>query len=261
MNREMLAIIKKDFVGVTGNKRLFTAMLVVPLVLTVIVPSIFVFAFHFAPNDPEVQKMLEMLPAQMQSEDMGQMLLKMIVNNVLPVFFLVIPIMVSSIMAGSSFVGEKEKRTLETLFYCPLTLKQIFRAKVLASFLVSMLVSFLSLLVMFAVLETEIVILTGSILIPGITWVVVILLVSPSISLIAVTLIVRGSAKAQSVEESQQSAVFLILPIILLVAGQFTGILFVSTWIFVGIGIVCALLAGILIRKAAEKFRYETILR
>ena len=52
----------------------------------------------------------------------------------------------------------------------------------------------------------------GHFLLPGISWLIILLLVSPAISLIAVTLIVRGSAKAQSVEESQQSAVFLVIP-------------------------------------------------
>ena len=37
--------------------------------------------------------------------------------------------MTASIMAASSFVGEKEKRTLETLLYSPLTVGQIFRAR------------------------------------------------------------------------------------------------------------------------------------
>ena len=75
-----------------------------------------------------------------------------------------------------------------------------------------MAVSLLSFLVMFIVLETEVFFLMGTFLAPGLNWPVMLALLSPSVSLIAVTLIVRGSAKAQSMEESQQSAVFLILP-------------------------------------------------
>ena len=89
-----------------------------------------------------------------------------------------------------------------------LTLKQIFQAKVWASFLLSMLVSLISFTAMFLVMETELFFLMGRLLIPGVSWLVIMLLLSPAISLIAVTLIVRGSAKAQSVEESQQAAVF-----------------------------------------------------
>ena len=51
---------------------------------------------------------------------------------------------------------EKEKRTLETLLYCPLSLRKIFQAKVLASFLLSMTVSLFSFAAMLLVMETEI---------------------------------------------------------------------------------------------------------
>ena len=66
----------------------------------------------------------------------------------MPLYFLIIPIMAATVMSATSFVGEKEKQTLETLLYCPLSLKQIFRAKVLASFLLSMLVSGISFVAM-----------------------------------------------------------------------------------------------------------------
>ena len=75
------------------------------------------------------------------------------------------------------------------------------------------------------------------------------LLFSPAVSLIAVTLIVRSSAKAQSMEESQQGAVFLILPLILLVMGQFMGVLLISFWILLGLSIVCCIVAGLLLEK------------
>ena len=111
-------------------------------------------------------------------------------------------------MSPSSFVGEKEKHTLETLLYCPLSLKQIFQAKVLASFLVSMTVSLISFLLMITVTETEMYILSGSFLQLDILWLPVMLLLSPAIPLIAITLIVRFSAKARSVEDAQREPYF-----------------------------------------------------
>ena len=103
--------------------------------------------------------------------------------------------------------------------------------------------------------------LMGRSLFPSMSWLVVMLLVSPAISLIAVTLIVRGSAKAQSVEESQQAAVFLIIPIILLIAGQFTGILLMNIWILLGLGVVCAILACVFLQKSMGRFTCEKLLQ
>ena len=158
-------------------------------------------------------------------------------------------------------MGEKERHTLETLLYCPLTLRQIFQAKVLASFLVSMVVSLLSFAAMFLVVEGEVFFLAGQALRPSVNWLAVLLLVSPAVSLIAVTLIVRGSAKAQSVEESQQAAVFLILPLLLLVVGQFAGLFLMSFWLLLGLGLLCGALAWILLRKSMGRFTYERLLQ
>lgn len=256
MREAMFAIIKKDFRGITGNRRLFTTLMITPLILTTVLPSIFLCTIHFVPDDPDIQNFLKLLPKQAHSETIEQTLAQMLLNYMLPLFFLIIPI-----MAASSFVGEKEKHTLETLLYCPLSVKDIFRAKILASFALSMLVSLISFLAMMLVLETESFFLLGKFLLPGVSWLVVLLLFSPAVSLIAVTLIVRSSAKAQSMEESQQGAVFLILPLILLVMGQFMGVLLISFWILLGLSIVCCIVAGLLLKKCMGNFHYEVLLK
>lgn len=262
INKMQVALIKKDLRGITANKQLFYTILIVPLILTVVIPSIFILIVHFMPEETsDFQRMLDILPIEQQTGDLEQMVLRLVLNSIMPIFFLIIPIMAASVMAASSFVGEKEKRTLETLLYCPLSLKQIFQSKILASFLMSMMVSFASFFAMVIVVEIEIFFTTGNIMIPDISWLAIMLLVAPAMSLIAITLIVRSSAKAQTMEESQQRAVFLVLPVILLVAGQFTGILLVSFWILFGLGIVLLFIALLLMRGSIGKFSYETLLR
>ena len=242
------------------SKKIF-ALLQVTVDYFLLLPSIFVITIHFVPDDPDITKLLSLLPETARMESLELTLSGMILNYILPIFFLIIPIMTASIMAASAFVGEKERHTLETLLYCPLTLKQIFQAKVWASFLLSMLVSVISFAAMFLVIETELFFLAGRLLIPSVSWLVVILLLSPAISLIAITLIVRGSAKAQSVEESQQAAVFLILPVILPIAGQFTGVFLMNVWILLGLGVICAILAWFLLQKSMGRFTYEKLLQ
>lgn len=256
------ALIKKDAWSIISNKRLFPVLIIVPLMMTVVLPTIFVLAIQFSPEgSTDFQQMLELLPAAQQTGDIKQTLIKMILNSVIPIFFMIIPIMAASVMAASSFVGEKEKRTLETLLYCPLSLEQIFRAKILASFIISMAVTLISFVAMILVTEIELLLTTGVLFIPDISWAVVLLLISPAISLIAITLIVRGSAKAQTMEESQQRSSFLIMPIILLMAGQFSGIVLINGWLLLGLGVVLAIVAGILIKGALGRFTYEELLK
>ena len=262
MNAGQLAVIRKDVRGITSNKQVLTVMLVVPLVLSIIAPSAIVLAAVLAPETvSELQTLLDMLPAAGMGSNQQQAIFDLVLNNIMPAFFLLIPLMASSVMAASSFVGEKEKRTLETLLYSPLSLRQLFRAKILAGFSVGMMVSCISFAAMLLVLELEAFFLTGELIMPGAGWLAVMLLVSPAISLIAIAVTVRGSAKAQTVEEAQQRAVFLIFPIIALLIGQFTGVILINSGLLWGLGAVLAALDVLLMRGAAGNFNYEKLLK
>lgn len=262
MNVRQLAVIKKDIRGVTLNKQVFAVLLVVPLALTIVLPSIFVLVTAFAPDAAsDFQKILDMLPADNGARSQQQRIFGLILNNIMPVFFLMIPIMASSVMAASSFVGEKEKHTLETLLYSPLSLKQMFQAKILAGFSVGMMVSYISFAAMMLVLELEVFLLTGKAILPSSSWLAIMLLIAPAISLIAIAVTVRSSAKAQTIEEAQQRAVFLVFPILALLIGQFTGILLISAGLLWGVGAVLAALDVLLMRGAAGSFTYEKLVR
>lgn len=262
MNVRQLAVMTKDIRGVTLNKQVFAVLLIVPLALVIVLPSIFVLVTAFAPDAAsDFQKILDMLPADNGARSQQQRIFGLILNNIMPVFFLMIPIMASSVMAASSFVGEKEKHTLETLLYSPLSLKQMFQAKILAGFSVGMMVSYISFAAMMLVLELEVFLLTGEVILPSSSWLAIMLLIAPAISLIAIAVTVRSSAKAQTIEEAQQRAVFLVFPILALLIGQFTGILLISAGLLWGVGAVLAALDVLLMRGAAGSFTYEKLLR
>ncbi len=262
MNKRQLALIKKDIRSITSNKQVFMVILSVPLALTIVLPSILVIVTALVPDSAsDFQALLDMLPITAQEGDQVQIILGLVLNKIMPVFFLLIPIMASSVMAASSFVGEKEKNTLETLLYSPLSLKQLFQAKILAGFSVGMIVSFISFVAMMIVLQIEMLILTGAVILPDISWLIIMLLIAPSISLVSIGITVRGSAKSQTMEEAQQRAVFLVFPIIGLVVGQFTGIILVNSWLLLGIGMVLALTAALIIKNIVGKFTYEKLLK
>ena len=262
MNTRQFALMKKDIRSITSNKQVLMVMLMVPLALTIVLPSIIVFVTVLVPDSAsDFQKLLDMLPVSAGEYNQEQLILGLVLNKIMPAFFLIIPVMASSVMAASSFVGEKEKHTLETLLYSPLSLKQLFQSKILAGFSVGMMVSYISFAAMMIVLEIEMFFLTGSVMIPDISWLVIMLLIAPALSLVAIAVTVRGSAKAQTIEEAQQRAVFLIFPILALVIGQFTGIILVNTGLLLGLGIVLAILDVFFMKGAAKNFTYEKLLR
>ena len=257
--------------SVTSNKQVFAVLLIVPIVLTIALPSIFVFVISFAPDAAsDFQKLLDMLPAPNGEYSQQQQIFSLILNQIMPSFFLVsvgfflvvlILGLASSVMAASSFVGEKEKHTLETLLYSPLSLGQLFQSKILAGFSVGMMISYSSFAAMLLVMELEFFFLTGNLLLPAASWLAIMLLIAPAISLIAIAVTVRSSAKAQTIEEAQQRAVFLIFPILALLIGQFTGIILISAGLLWGVGIVLAALAILLVKGAAGNFTYEKLLK
>jgi len=265
--RQAAAIIKKDIGCITANKRMMTALIIVPFMMTVILPAVFILTIVFVPEDsPDMQEMMVLLGSFTDGNSASDtpvtiLLLNMILNYVIPLFFLLIPIMASSVMASSSFVGEKEKKTLETLLYSPLPLKNIFNAKILAAFLLSMAVSVMSFILMLIFFETFLFVMLNILMPLSVNWLIMMLLVSPSMALIAINLIVRGSAKSQTTEEAQQSSLFLILPVILLIVGQFTGIMMLGARVFLVLGCAAALIALLLFRGSFGNYNYEKLLK
>ena len=118
-------------------------------------------------------------------------------------------------------------------------------------------VSYISFTAMMLVLEIEMLFLTGNVLMHDLSWLIILLLIAPAVSIVAIAVTVRGSAKAQTMEEAQQRAVFLIFPILALVIGQFTGVILVNSGLLLELGIFLAMLDVLLMKGAARKFSYE----
>ena len=262
INSKQFAIISKDIKSVVSNKSLLTGLIIVPLIFTVVLPLIFILILYFAPDQmDDMEQMLALLPASIMSDDMSRTVFVMLFNYVMPMFFILIPVMASTIMAASSFVGEKEKSTLETLLYCPLSLTQIYQAKVWASFFLSMGISASAFIVMLIVMEAGALLLFGSMVLPGLSWLFTMLAVSPTVSLLSITFIVMISAKAQSMEDAQQRSVFLIIPIILLIAGQFSGVMLISSWYLLAAGALFGIIAYLMMKKSTKNLTYEKLLK
>lgn len=260
MKKAMQALIKKDLFAITKNKQLFSAIIAVPLIIGVFLPLMFIIILHFAPDEmSEMEAMFKLLPIKLDEVNQ-KTLVEVMVNYLIPMFFLMIPLMASSVMAASAFVSEKEKQTLETLLYSPMSLKEIFFAKVLSAFLLSLFVSLTGFVLMFFAVQAASALLMHTLVRFHLSWALILLLVGPAISLAAIILIVRTSAKSQNAMEAQQRSVFLILPLLMLVAGQFTGVLLLDTWFILGLGLVMLLLAFLLMRGVMKKFTYEQLL-
>ena len=86
---------------------------------------------RFLSNLPgDVAKPILRLPVRQQ--------LVVLVNGyLLAPLFLLVPLMVSAVLAADAFAGEKERKTLETLLHLPLAERDLFIAKLLTAFIPS----------------------------------------------------------------------------------------------------------------------------
>ncbi|OCN05383.1 ABC transporter permease [Erysipelotrichaceae bacterium MTC7] len=262
MNQKMKAIIAKDIRSIVGEKRYFTMLLFLPFFLGILFPSIFVLLIKVAPTDMhDLDGLMQLLPKDLAGDSVLDALLSLILNQTIPIFFMLIPIMCASVMAASSFVGEKEKRTLETLLYSPLSLRDIFKAKVLASTIISLLITYATFILMVLILNVEFQLLDGTFFIPGLSWLWVMVLLVPACTLLAITFIVKGSAKSKSMEEAQQKAAFLVMPILLAFISQFMGFVIISPFMILIAGVILFIIGYLMLQKTTNAFTYETLIK
>lgn len=116
MNIGQFALIKKDMRSVISNKQVFAVLLIVPIVLTIALPSIFVFVISFAPDAAsDFQKLLDMLPAPNGEYSQQQQIFSLILNQIMPSFFLIIPDHDVVCHGGELLRGRKRKTHLRNI--------------------------------------------------------------------------------------------------------------------------------------------------
>lgn len=242
-----LAVARKDIRAIAANIQVWLPMLLVPLVLGVLIPAGAVWGIlRFGAGSSELQEilsLLEQVPAGALQDALGQIdslagrAVHFIANYLLAPLFLLIPVMASSTISADSFAGEKERGTLESLLFSPISLDTLFFGKVLASFLPSMALTLATFLITAVSVNLVAWPWMGRIFFPTLNWLPLLLLVIPLLSLATIFLTVFISARVRTFQAAYQLGGVVALPIIGLVVGQLTGLLFLSTGLILLFGI------------------------
>jgi ABC-type Na+ efflux pump permease subunit len=97
-------------------------------------------------------------------------------------FFLIIPIMASSVMGSDSFAGEKERKTIEALLATPLTDGELLMGKILVSLIPALAVTFVSFAIYAVIIDVATFSMFGGmLLIPNMVWLIMIFGVTPTL--------------------------------------------------------------------------------
>jgi ABC-type Na+ efflux pump permease subunit len=251
------AVMARDVRAVTRSKAVVLPMLLVPFLLLVILPFGIGLAARLR-SSPDLADFLDSVPHQLADEladrPNGERLVLLVNGYLLAPLFLIVPLMVSAVLAADAFAGEKERRTLEGLLHLPISDRDLFLAKLLTAFVPAMAVSWGGFLAFAVVANTVSWPVMHRVFVPTQLWAVMILWVAPAVATLGLGVMVRVSARAGTSQEANQLGGAVILPLIVLAVGQSTGLLLVDLPIAFLIGAVIWAVAIWLVVRGARKF-------
>lgn len=164
------------------------------------------------------------------------------------------PISVSLVIALESFVGEKERRSIEPLLSSPLTDLQLYIGKLLAATIPPLLASYLGISVYLIGMYVQVGWTPEPILL------IQILLLTTTQAIVMVSGAVVISAQTTSVRAANLLASFIIIPVALLIQGEsivmFWGRYNILWWAILGLVLIAALLT----RTGLAHFNREEML-
>ena len=245
--RAMRAIVLKDLGQVRQNRMVWLPMVLVPAIIQVLLPLFLILLpallgqaeFQMEDVNPLVESMPSALRAQLEGASPVESWVVVSANQMFAPMFLIVPLMVSSILAADSFVGEKERKTLEGLLYTPVRDAELYVAKVLVGLIPALVVSLASFVIYGVVANLAGYHIVHRIFFPQPTWWPLVFWLGPGVSAAGLGVTVLISSKAKTFMQAQQVAGVLVLPIVFLMIAQLSGLL------FFGVGVI--LLAGAIV--------------
>jgi ABC-2 type transport system permease protein len=265
--RAILAIVRKDLKVAVQNKGVVLPIIILPLILFVVVPWIMVYASSLAEatgTSTNIGQILERMPAGLLHEMSGytpdQQLIVFTLVYMLAPMFLIMPLMVSSVLAADSFAGEKERKTLEALLYTPTTDRELFTAKLLGSWTAAVAVALLSFIVYAVMANAAGWQSIGHIFFPNWMWIALVVWVTPAVAGLGLVVMVFASARAQGFQDAYQTGGLVVLPVIALMVGQISGVMYFSLGVVMIVGLVIWLIDAILLWFASKSFRRDELM-
>lgn len=199
----------------------------------VVIPLIILSIINGVGNQQAVQQVsqaLDLLPQSAKEAVPKGIPPEAQVSYTLAVFLLapvavVVPLTISSAVGASTIVGERERGTGEFLAHSPADTREIYLGKLIAS----LIPGYITTVVGFGAYSLLVNIVVGGDLgywfFPTSSWWLLIAWVLPPFLALALSLVLRLSARVRSTAAAQQATGLVTLPLIIIAYGQSTGAL------------------------------------
>src|SRR5574339_346854 len=232
--RSIWAIARKDLKEVRQNKIAWGPAIVIPLIFAIVMPILFAALPQVMPVDDiqrelgDMETLLKNMPPAVRATFEGlkleQMFVVYMTAFLLAPLFLIMPLMFSSVVGADSFVGERERKTMEALLYSPTTDVELFLGKVLAAVIPAIGLSWLTYLVYIIVVNAGSFNLFGRIWFPLAPWWPMMFWLTPAFAVLGISATVMISARVKTFMEAYQLSASLVVLVLALVLGQVSGI-------------------------------------
>ncbi len=255
-------ILGKEWLEIRQQKMLLLGMLFLPVLFTLLPLGVLVgFAYIPASELQDLKPMLEAVGSNpalrgLTESELAQALL----GQPLSSLYFLLPVILPSVISSYSVVGEKTNHTLEPLLATPVSTLELLLAKILTAFLPAVGITWLFGIIFIAGVRFLTVSQRVFEAIISPAWLILFLLCAPLLAVITIAVTVAVSSRANDPRSAQESSTVVILPVIAVLIGQFSGLLVLSPLFSLGAALVLALLAAIAIWFATRRFQRETIL-
>lgn len=265
----VILVFMKDWREIRRNWQIILPVITIPIVFSVFLPLVTLLIPYLAGTSMSAtqgfESLINNLPSQVQLE-MAEMTeqqrtIYMIALYFFAPFFLIIPLMASSVLASDSFAGEKERKTIEALLATPISDSELFLGKTMVSFVPAMAVTTLA-FVLYSVIVNAISfsVFGGRMLLPNLVWMLLIFGVAPTIALAGIGLTVIISARVKGAREAQQISALLLIPIFILLFGQASGAVVLGPLVVMALIGLFVVIDALVIYLGVRLFHREEIL-
>ncbi|MDK1019637.1 MAG: ABC transporter permease subunit [Actinomycetota bacterium] len=261
------AVIRIDLYRLFKTKDYWIPLVILSGIFFVLLPGVLLGSLGLAQPSPilgQIGEIVGTLPdaiqRNIQGDDPMTRASYAVAVYLLAPIAIVVPLTISSAVGANSIVGERERGTGEYLAHSPLTVGEIYIAKLIAS----LIPGYLAGIVGFAMYSVVVNIIVGSQIgrwfFPTAGWLLLVLWVIPPFIAIALALILRLSAQVRSAASAHQASSLVTLPVILMSYAVASGLLYSPVISAAVAGLIAWVVAILLLVSGTKSIKRERLL-
>lgn len=267
--RAIRTIIDKDLKIVLRSKMILWSIIGLSVIMMVIMPLAMALIGSLSMSSGEasqadIDELMSIMPDLMMDKlaglELDQMFFYYTIMYMFAPLFLIVPMMVSAVTAADSFVGERERKTMEALLHTPITNWELMLGKMLTSFVLASAVSIIGFLAYIIVANISGLFILGYLFFPNWMWVILVFWVSPAMAVMSLAVTILLSSKVKTFQEAYQSSSLVVLPVVALFIGQVSGVIYFNELLAALLGLGIWVIAGILLWTSVQLFQREKLL-